>query len=182
MIYVFLANGVEDIEGIATIDILRRAGLDVVTVGVGSREIRTSHGITLQTDISEADVEKDKAEMVVLPGGKIGTINLEKSTTVKDTVIYCFEHDRYVCAICAAPSILGHLGILKNRKATCFPGFEKELLGAEVTGEYTVTDGKIITGKGAGASIEFALQIIRSYISPERADELGRKIEYPVRH
>lgn len=160
MVYVFLANGFEETEAIAPIDILRRCEVDVVTVGVGGKEVTGSHNITVKADITDSEVTTDNLDAVVLPGGMPGTLNLEKSAIVKTCVEYCVQNDLPVCAICAAPSILGHMGILKGKKATCFPGFEQELEGAQLQQDkLAVTDGKIVTGKGAGAAIEFGLQI-----------------------
>ena len=110
MIYVFLANGFEEIEALATVDILRRAELDVKTVGVGGKTVTGSHGIPVTADIEEKDVTTDDMELVVLPGGMPGTLNLEKSPIVMASVRYCLDNSIYVAAICAAPSILGHIG------------------------------------------------------------------------
>lgn len=160
MVYVFLANGFEETEALAPVDILRRSGVDVKTVGVGGDKITGSHDITVLADISDAEVETDVIEAVVLPGGMPGTLNLEKSPVVRACIEYCAQNDLPICAICAAPSILGHMGLLKGKKATCFPGFEQELDGAEVQQDkLAVTDGKIVTGKGAGAAIEFGLAV-----------------------
>lgn len=159
MIYVFLANGFEETEAIAPIDILRRSGAEVKTVGVGSKTVTSSHGVTVTADLNEDELTTDGLEAVVLPGGMPGTLNLEASDTVQRYVDFAAANGCFVCAICAAPSILGHKGLLIGRKATCFPGFEKDLHGAEVTGEPAVTDGQFITGKGAGAALEFGLAI-----------------------
>ncbi len=160
MIYVFLANGFEETEAIAPIDILRRSELKVVTVGIGEDVIVSSHGIAIIPDITEVDfVPFDDIDMIVLPGGMPGTLNLEKSRTVQDAIDYCAMNDKYIAAICAAPSILGKKGLLKGKKATCFPGFEQFLAGAEYTSDIVAHDGKIITAKGAGAAIEFGLKL-----------------------
>ena len=160
MVYVFLADGFEETEALAPVDILRRCEVEVKTVGVGGKEITGSHGITVIADMTESEITTDDCEAVILPGGMPGTLNLEKSPIVKACVKYCADNDLPVCAICAAPSILGHMGVLKGRRATCFPGFESELDGAAIVqDELAVTDGKIITGKGAGAAIEFGLAV-----------------------
>lgn len=157
MIYVFLADGFEETEALATVDILRRAQLDVRTAGVGAKQVTGSHGITVIADMTEDEVKIETATAVVLPGGMPGTLHLEQSDKVKECVRYCAENGLYICAICAAPSILAHMGLLDGKKATCFPSFEKELVNAQVTGAPAVADGKIITGRGAGAAVEFAL-------------------------
>ncbi len=160
MIYVFLAEGFEEIEALATVDVLRRAELPVQTVGVGGEWIRGSHGMRIEADIREDGMDLTKAQAVVLPGGMPGTRNLEASAAVQGALDYMAEHDRYIAAICAAPSIPGHRGMLAGKRATCFPGFEKDCTGATLLDEPAVADGRIITGKGAGAAIDFALTIV----------------------
>lgn len=172
MVYVFLANGFEETEALAPVDILRRSGVDVKTVGVGGDKVTGSHGITVLADISDTEVETDVIEAVVLPGGMPGTLNLEKSPVVRACIEYCAQNDLPICAICAAPSILGHMGLLKGKKATCFPGFEQELDGAEVQQDkLAVTDGKIVTGKGAGAAIEFGLAVAALLAGQDESDK-----------
>lgn len=178
MIYVFLADGFEEMEALAPVDILRRAGLTVQTVGIGGKTVTGSHGIPVVADCLEADVVLEQAEMVILPGGK-GTPHLDASELVARSVRYCVEHDRWVGAICAAPSVLGHLGVLKGKTATCFPGFEKELTGAKLSEAYAVRDGKIITGRGAGASVEFALTIVAALCGEDKAAALRENMQCP---
>ena len=161
MFYVFLADGFEETEAIAPIDILRRAKLSVTTVGVGGTLIRGSHGVCVKADISIDEFEADpELEGVILPGGMPGTRNLDASADVREAVAYAAAYNKFVCAICAAPSVLGHLGVLKGKRATCFPGFETELEGAEYTGEGVTADGRFITAKGAGRAVEFGLAIV----------------------
>lgn len=172
MIYIFLAEGFEEMEALAPVDILRRAGLDVTTVGVTGKVVSGSHKIPVTADITADEVSFSDMEAVVLPGGLPGTNNLEASEIVKKSVEYCIANDKYIAAICAAPSILGHMGILEGKKATCFPGFDKELMGAEYTADSVTVDGKIITGKGAGVSINFALKLTEILKDKETADKL----------
>ena len=172
MIYVFLAEGFEEIEALATVDVLRRAELPVQTVGVGGDWICGSHGMRIQTDIREEGMELAKAQAVVLPGGMPGTRNLEASADVQRALDYMTEIDRYIAAICAAPSILGHRGQLNGKRATCFPGFEKDCSGAVIFDEPAVADGRIITGKGAGAAIDFALTIVEQLKGRSVSDAL----------
>lgn len=173
MIYVFLAEGFEETEAIAPIDILRRSGKEVITVGIGEEVITSSHGVSVIADITEVDFfPSDELEMIVLPGGMPGTLNLEKSRTVQDAIDYCAENDRYIAAICAAPSIIGKKGLLKGKKATCFPGFEEFLEGADFTGEPVEADGKIITARGAGVAVEFGLKLSEILVSPAKAEKL----------
>ncbi|GHU80631.1 thiazole biosynthesis protein ThiJ [Clostridia bacterium] len=177
MIYVFFAHGFEEIEAVTPVDILRRAELEVQTVGIGAKTITGSHGITIHCDISDKEASPKNLEMIVLPGGLPGTLNLEKSKIVQSFIDHVVENDIWLGAICAAPSILGHKGVLKGKKVTCFPGYEDELEGAEVTGERVVRDGKLITGKGAGASKEFALKLVECLLGRERADKLGASMQ-----
>lgn len=172
MFYLFLADGFEETEALATLDVMRRAKLNVKTVGVTGEFVTGSHGVTVKADILSQDISFDSIEGVVLPGGMPGTLNLEKAECVKDCVSYCSENERIVAAICAAPSILGHMGLLNGKKATCFPGFENELNCAEYTAEHTVTDGKVVTGKGAGCAVEFGHAIVTLALSKDAADKV----------
>ena len=180
MIVVFLANGFEEVEAIATIDLLRRAELEVKTAAVGIGTIvNGSHGMQIIADMPADKVDLSKVEMVVLPGGMPGTLNLEKSPYVQKAVAHCAEEGKYLAAICAAPSILGHKGLLKGKKATCFPGFEQELFGAEVTKNSVEVDDKIITAKGMGVTIDFALQLVELLEGPQVAQKLRLSIQFP---
>lgn len=178
MVYVFLADGFEETEALAPVDILRRCGVEVKTVGIGGGQITGSHKITVIPDLTDAQITTDGLEGVVLPGGMPGTLNLEKSPIVKACVDYCRDNDLPICAICAAPSILGHMGILRGKRATCFPGFEQELDGATLCqDELAVTDGKIITGKGAGAAIEFGLAAAALFAGGEKSRKVRESLQ-----
>ena len=178
MIYVFLANGFEEIEALAVVDVLRRAELDVLTVGVGEDFVIGSHQIPVACDIPEKNLILDeKVEAIVLPGGMPGTLNLEKSVVVQKAIDWAVENNKLVCAICAAPSILGHKGLLEGKKATCFPGFEEELFGAEISKEYVVKDGNFITAKGMGSAIEFGLQIAEILTSPLEVKKIRASLQ-----
>ena len=179
MIYVFLADGFEETEALVTVDILRRAQLDVRTAGVGAKQVTGSHGITVVSDMTEEEIEKETITAVVLPGGMPGTLNLEQSEIVKDCVRCCAENGRFICAICAAPSILAHMGLLDGKNATCFPSFEKELANANLTGAPAVADGNIITGKGAGATVEFALLAAEKMAGKEISAEVRAALQCP---
>ena len=164
MVYVFLADGFEEIEALTPVDILRRGKVNVVTVGVGGRTVTSSHNITVTADIADSELSDfDGTEGVILPGGMPGTLNLEKCPTVVNAVRYCAEKGLLVSAICAAPSILGHSGLLKGKKAVCFPSFESELEGYIECDDYVCRDGNIITAKGMGVSVDFGLEIL-SYL------------------
>ena len=178
MIYLFLAEGFEEIEALTPLDILRRAGKDVRTVGVGGSTIRGSHGIPVVCDTTiDAVSLADAPEAVILPGGMPGTNNLECDDTVRGFVRAAFEDGKPVCAICAAPSILGHMGLLEGRRATCFPGFEQALLGAHVTGESVCRDGNILTAKGAGVAADFGFAITEALCGAETAQKLRSSMQ-----
>ena len=168
MIYVFLANGFEDMEAIVPVDCLRRAKLEVQTVGVGGKEITSSHGITVKTDITEDEVILDKyVDLIVLPGGMPGTLNLDNSEAVHKAIDFCVERGKYIGAICAAPSILGKRGLLEGQKATCFEGFESLPV---------VVSDKFITARGAGVALEFAVTLVETLTSKETAKSLKKKM------
>ena len=172
MVALFLANGFEEIEALATVDILRRAGYDLVTVGVGSRQITGAHHITVTADISDDQLVTKDLDLVVLPGGMPGAKNLESSPFVQSAVRYCLEHDKYVAAICAAPFILGHMGVLRGRNAVCYPGYESDLDGAKISTESVCVDHNIITAKGAGVTIPFALKIVEVLSGAQAANKI----------
>lgn len=172
MYYMFLAEGFEETEALATLDVMRRAKLNVSTVGVTGEFVTSSHKVTVKADIAPSEVSYDDIEGVVLPGGMPGTVNLENSECVINCVKYCYDNNKLVCAICAAPSILGHLGMLKGKKATSFPEYESELDCAEYTAQHATVDSNIITGKGAGCSIEFGYEIVKKALSKEVADKI----------
>ncbi len=206
MIYMFLAPGFEEVEALAPLDLLRRAGLEVITVAVRDaaytatlqyyRDIGTSatnlwsqdsllvtgaHGITVTADITEGAFTgrllRDFApEALILPGGMPGTTNLDASPAVELALELASAKDAYLCAICAAPLVLGKRGYLAGKRATCFPGFEKDLVGATVGGK-VIRDGRIITAAGMGVAQEFGLEIISALISPEKAGEIRRAIQ-----
>lgn len=172
MIYVFFAHGFEEIEAVTTVDILRRAELEVKTVGVGAKTVTGSHGITVHCDMIDHMAGTKGLEMVVLPGGMPGTRNLEKSQTVARFIEYAVKNDIWLAAICAAPSILGRMGLLEGRTVTCFPGFEDQLGGANHTGNRVEQDGRLVTAKGAGAAVLFAAKLVECLLGKERADQL----------
>ncbi len=178
MIYVFLANGFEEIEAISTIDVLLRAELGVVTVGVGDRNVVGAHGLKITADKSTTElVTFSDVDAVVLPGGMPGTLNLEKDKTVKKFIEFAIANGRMVAAICAAPSILGHMGILEGKKSTCFPGFEEQLFGAEISSDSVVRDENIITGKGAGVAIDFALEMVKCFCGESEANKIRNAMQ-----
>ena len=173
MIYMFLAEGFEEVEALAPLDLIRRAGLEIKTVGVGSKTVVGSHGIPVVADITENEFSDNAPDMVILPGGMPGTKNLDASAIVHKAIADAVKNDAYVCAICAAPMILGKLGLLREKNAVCYPGFEEYLDGATLPDKKVVRDGKVITAKGMGAAIEFGLAIVSALKDEKTADDLA---------
>lgn len=177
MIYVFLADGFEETEAITPVDLLRRARKDVVTVGVGKNTVTGSHKVTVLTDTTTDKITLDDSlEMIVLPGGMPGTLNLEADETVQKAIDFCVRNNKFIGAICAAPSILGHKGLLKGKKAVCYTGFEKELTGAVIAESPAVADGNIITSKGAGTAVDFGLKLIEVLDSEALSNQIKSAI------
>lgn len=179
MVYVFLADGFEETEALVPVDILRRCGVDVVTVGVGKKTVTSSHKIPVIADITDTQATTGNLQAVILPGGMPGTLNLEKSEIVQGFIDYASENDLYICAICAAPSILGHKNLLNNKDAVCFPGFEKDLYGAKLSSKFAVADGNIITAKGAGAAMEFGFLIAAKLCGEDIANKTRKSMQCP---
>lgn len=178
MIYCFLADGFEEVEALSPVDLLRRAGADVKTVGVTGEEVTGAHGITVKADIRTGEVVLDASvEAVILPGGMPGTRNLEKSETVQSAIDFAVQHNKLVCAICAAPSILGHKNLLAGREAIAYPGFEEELYGAKLSESFVVRDGNFITAKGAGVAVDFGLAVVAALFGQEKADSIRNSIQ-----
>lgn len=177
MIYVFLADGFEETEALAPVDMMRRAKLDVQTVGVTDKIVTSSHKVSVVSDITIDEITKENLQAVVLPGGMPGTLNLKENQKVLNIVKYAYENNLIIGAICAAPSILGYLGILNGKKATCFPGFEDELKGAEVKTDGVVKDNNIITAKGAGISVDFGLELVKALKDEETSKSIKSAIQ-----
>ena len=175
---IFFAPGLEECEGLVTVDLLRRAGVEVQICAVSNdRTIVGAHGIRIVCDALASDADRT-ADAVILPGGIPGTPNLAASKTVCDLVREFDASGKLVAAICAAPTVLGGLGLLEGRRATCYPGCEDGLGGAEYIDAETVCDGNIITGSGLGAAIPFALELIAYLEGPDIAEKKRRSIVY----
>ena len=179
MVYVFLAEGFEEIEALTQVDLLRRAGIEVKTVSVTSeKEVCGSHGIKTVADCLISETDCCDANMIILPGGMPGVTNLYGCEKLLGILKSHFNVGGKISAICAAPLILGRLGILDGKMATCYPGFENELSGANYFDCPVVVDGNIITAKSAGAAIDFAAEIISSLLTDEAADKVLSDIYY----
>ncbi|MBR1476683.1 MAG: DJ-1/PfpI family protein [Lachnospiraceae bacterium] len=178
-IAVFLADGFEEIEGLTVVDILRRAGLSVDTVSVMGRDrIEGSHAIPIIADKLISDIKYEDYDCFVLPGGMPGTKNLEACGELMELIDRAYKENKYIAAICAAPSIFGHRGILKGRDATCYPGMEGELTGANALTDSVVVSDNVITSRGMGTAIDFALDITEIFCGTQKAKELSKAVVY----
>lgn len=171
---IIVNNGLEECEALLTYDLLYRAGIETDLVGL-SEEIVSSHDVVFKAHRLLDDINPDDYDCLVLPGGMPGTTNLENDQRVQNIIDLFVKEDKYIAAICAAPSILIHKGLLENNKFVCFPGFESGLVPADTK---TIQDGKFITGKGLGAAFEFAYLIIKNLVSEDKAKEVLNKIQY----
>ncbi len=179
MVYLFLAEGFEEIEALTVVDLLRRAEIGITTVSItGTKKVTGSHQITVEADALYEDIDYKEASMLVLPGGMPGTKHLGEHEELVHLLKEFHSHNKNIAAICAAPSVLGVNGILKGKQATCYPGFEDKLLEAVYTGGKTEEDGNIITGKGMGTAIEFSLKIIENLKDKAMADKIAASIQY----
>lgn len=172
--YLFLTTGFEEIEAVTTIDILRRADLNLITVSVEDKlDVRGAHGVVVKADTMLADNNYDDAQMLILPGG---TLRLGEFATLNDALVKQNEKGGWIAAICAAPSLLGKLGILKGKDATCYPSFEGNLDGANHVDRRTVVSQNIVTGKGPGCTKEFALKIVEVLLGQEKTNEVAEAL------
>ncbi len=178
MVYMFLANGFEEIEALCPLDLLRRAGVGVTTVAIGApdRHVTGAHGITVLADDCECAFDGHDIEAIILPGGMPGAANLDASPTVERAIAQACEQGAILSAICAAPMILGKRGLLAGKRATCFPGFEEHLIGATLDGARVVTDGKIITAAGMGVALDFGLSLVAALTDADTAAALRRGV------
>ena len=161
MVIVLLAEGFEEVEALAPVDIMRREGIDVKTVGIAGIEVRGAHGISVRADMTADEVNEAEVSAVVFPGGMPGSLNLDASPYANEFIAAALKNGGHIAAICAAPLVLGRRGLLRGKRATCFPGFEGELMGATVTGEPVVTDGNITTARDFRAAVEFGDELAR---------------------
>lgn len=178
-IAVFFAEGYEEIEALAVVDICRRGGLEVEMVSIADQEeVKGSHGIMVKMDRSLSKADFEAYDMLVLPGGGLGTKNLEACEELMRQVDRFYAEGRYIGAICAAPSIFGHRGILKGRKACCYPSFESHLEGAEVTGGPVEISEHVVTSRGMGTAVDFGLAILGIFRGEECAAQMAETIQY----
>ena len=176
---IFLAPGYEEVEMLTVVDMLRRAGIEINMVSItDTLEVTSSHNVTIKADQLFADADFDSASMLILPGGMPGTNNLLAYTPLTDKLVEFNNSGRFIAAVCAAPSVLGALGILNGKNATCYPGFEEKLTGASFLKQPVVRDGNVITSRGMGTCIDFAGEIITALDSAAKAEDKKNKIMY----
>ena len=177
MVYVLLGEGFEEVEAIAPVDLLRRAGVTVNTVGVTGKIVPGSHGIGVEADITLEQMDLSDCEMIVLPGGLKGVASLRGSQKALDAVSACWKAGKFVAAICAGPTVLADLHIPDGKNATCYPGCEEKMGSAHMVSNATaVRDGQLITGTSAGCAIPFALKLIEALKGESAADDIARQI------
>ena len=176
MIIVLLANGFEEIEALTPVDMLRRAGLEVKTVGISGRAPTGAHGIAVVCDALPEEIDLSKVTMAIFPGGMPGAINLDKAKFTDDVISAVIKNGGHLAAICAAPLIFGRRGLLNGKTATCYPGFENELRGATIANEGCVTNGNITTAKAMGSALDFAEELISICKGREKAKEISSAI------
>ena len=181
MVYAFMADGCEEVEALAVIDLLRRAGEEVELVSIHNKDMtQGSHGIGIKNDVMLKDIFVDAADTLFLPGGGVGTKNLKACEELSKLLVSHNAKGGRIAAICAAPSVLGNLGILKGKKACCYPGFEEHLTGAQVVFDQVAQDGNVTTSRGMGTAIPFALSLVSQLVSEEKAQELAQSIIFKV--
>ena len=178
MLYMFFADGFEEVEAVATLDVIRRAGIEIQSVGIGSEIIQGSHNMKFICDKTDSEISvSNNLKGIILPGGMPGTTNLMVNSVVNEFIDYCNENNLLICAICAAPMILGKKGLLNGKEAICFPGFENELIGAYVSDKFVCRDGNIITAKGMGSAINFGLEIVSALTDSITAEKLKNTLQ-----
>lgn len=178
-VYLFLAPGFEEIEALTVVDLLRRAGISITTVSISDTlNITGAHNISVAADTLFSACDFSNGDMFILPGGAPGTCNLDAYNPLKEVLKKAYADGKYIGAICAAPMILGHLGFLEGRNATCYPGFEEHLYGANLIKDSVITDGSIITSRGLGTAIDFAGELIALLLDRRISDQIKQQIIY----
>lgn len=178
-IFLFLADGFETVEALAPVDVMRRAGLDVVTVSImGRKDVVSAQGVTVAADELFEAISFDGGDAIVLPGGGVGTDNLSAHEPLRALLKEAFAQGKFVAAICAAPMVLGRIGILQGKRATCYPGCEGDLFGAVYTASSVEEDGNIITGCGPGVSFDFGFSIVKRFCGEEVVATLRSQMQF----
>lgn len=178
LVYVFLAEGFEEVEALAVVDVLRRAKIETKMISVSDKyEVESSHNVVVKADLLIKDADFDRADMIFLPGGIPGTPNLAANSLLMEKILDFNRQGKKLAAICAAPSIYGELGILEGKTASCFPGYEDKLKGAVYQREKFITDGNITTGRGMGSAVELGLELVRILKDEATAEDIKKKIQ-----
>ena len=176
MVYMLLGTGFEETEAIAPLDLLRRAGVQVLTVGINGKTVYGGHNIGIEADITIDQMDLTDLEMVILPGGLGGVASIKACEQAMSAIRFAYENGKYTAAICAGPTILAQLGIVNGKKATCYPGCESQMGSAVMVEAAAVTDGKVITGTSAGCAVPFGLALIAALKGQEAADAVAKQI------
>ena len=178
MVYILLADGFEEAEALVPADLLRRAGIETVLVGVTGAAVSGVQGITVQTDLALDQVDLDKAQLIFLPGGSVGVQNLGACAEVEQLVAQAVQKDLWVAAICAAPTLLARWGYLNGRKAICYPTLTGKLTGAVLSTDNVAVDGRFITGEVAGAAFDFGLALVKALAGAEKSEQIKNSVCY----
>ena len=177
MVYMLLGTGFEETEAIAPLDLLRRAGIDVMTVGINGKIVKGSHGIGIEADIELNEMDLTNLEMIILPGGLGGVASIRASEEAMNAVKFAAENGKFTAAICAGPTVLADLGITDGKEATCYPGCEDGMSSARMVADAAaVRDGLVITGTSAGCAVPFGLKLIEALKGADAADRIARQI------
>lgn len=174
MVYLLLGKGFEEIEAISPVDVLRRCGVEVQTAGIGGLEVEGAHGIVVRADCKVEDIDQAKLDMIVVPGGLGGVASIQGSEAALAAIRAAYEADKYVAAICAGPTVLGKLGLLKGKHATSYPGVEDQLIGAVCEESPVVVDGKLITSRGPATAAAFGLALAEALCGGETAAQVAK--------
>ena len=178
MVYMLLGTGFEEMEAVAPVDVMRRAGIDVKYAGIGGDFVTGGNGITLKADVRVEDIDLESMEMIILPGGLGGVKSIASSKDAVEAVNYAYDNGLYIAAICAAPTLLGKLGFLDGVKAVCYPGMEDGMTGAVAENVKTVRDGQFVTGQAPGAAIDFGLGLVELLKGEAAAEKVNGSIFY----
>ena len=177
MVYILLGTGFEEVEAIAPLDLMRRAGIDVMTVGINGKTVYGGHGIGITADITVGEMDLTALDMIVLPGGLGGVASARASQQALDALRFAWDNGKFVAAICAGPTVLADLGITDGKNATCYPGCESGMGNARIAADAAcVRDGNLITGTSAGCAIPFGLALIEAIKGPEAAADVAKQI------
>ena len=177
MVYILLGTGFEEIEAIAPLDLMRRAGIDVMTVGINGKIVSGGHGIGIESDITIGEIDLTNLDMIVLPGGLGGVASARSCPDALNALKFAWDNGKFVAAICAGPTVLADLGITDGKNTTCYPGCETGMAGAKIIADAAcVRDGKLITGTSAGCAIPFGLALIEALKGPETAAQIKKQI------